>query len=367
MAQRRTVPILVLFLMPAVAATLHAELSAPPVNVVQDYRPQTETDTSLERVLHAAMAVGLSRAGPLNADTQPAPGHLRNRSQLLEYAAGQDASLLLLGSYRLVGEQVAVRFELIDVAEGTLLATSAVTREIDLLVDRLADIAAADLYNQAAERIAVLAAERARVAQQRRRTDEAREADRPPPEAAPAPEAVLQPQPAPPRPAGLEPAVAAGVALPIGGFADHFGPGISADLSLHVQFDRLAVGLVTGVVRFSPDRQQTGEYVRTLLPVLVDVRVAVAQRGTLAWIAHVSGGAALRLHDGSSVSERLAPALPAWRSGFGLRIPLRGSLTLSPGVVLNGMLHLYRVQDGAPVKVEHILNLTPMLALAWIM
>ncbi len=333
---------------PAVVAVGASEAS---LEVLQAYLPEsgTETEESLERVLGAAMAVRLARLGPLEADRPRAPTEIQDRGALLKLAADRRSELLLLGRYRVENQLVAVRFELYDVGEGSLLATAEARRDFDLLLDRLADTAAAELYRQASPRIAeMVEAQRRQIG---RPTDEG-PTDGPPA----APSDVPRP------PGSLEPSVAVAVALPLGNFASYFPFGFSAELALHYRFERIAIGLQSGVTRFRPERADTGEYVRTLVPVLVDARMTLLQTGNLRWFAGAAAGAAFRIPDGSVVSDWLAPALPAWRTGVGSRIPLTDRWLLMPSLMLNGVLHLYREEGGDSVGIEHILWLAPAVS-----
>ena len=351
MRRVRIRPLLVLVLIVWATAVAAADVPEASLEVLQAYLPQTgtEADQSLERVLRAAMAVRLARLGPLDADTPPAPAQLQGDAALLRLAAERRYELLLLGRYRIEDQLLVVQFELFDVGDGSLLAESEARRDIDLLLDRLADTAAAELYQQASERIAELIAAQPPVA-------------RPPPvtrpteEPAPAPAVVDQP------PRNLEPSLAVAVAVPLGDFATFFASGLSAELALHYRFESAAIGLRTAVTRFRPERADTGEYVRTLVPVMADAWMAFRQTGNLTWFGSAAVGVALRIHDGSTVSDRLAPALPAWRAGVGSRVPLSERWLLTPALTINGMLHFYREQDGDPVEMEHMLWLAPTVS-----
>lgn len=339
--------LLVLILIVWTVPLAAADASEVSLEVLQAHLPQagTERDESLERVLRGAMAVRLARLGPLQADTPPAPPQMQDRGPLLELAADRGSALLLLGRYRIEDQVVVVQYELFDANDGSLLAATEARRDIDLLLDRLADTAATELYQQASPRIAeLIAAQPPPIA---RRPDEA-----PPP----APIDVARP------PDGLELSVAVAFAAPLGTFGSYFASGFSAELALHHRFERIAVGLQTGVTRFQPERADTGEYVRTLIPVMADARMTLLQTGNLRWFASAAAGGALRIHDGSPVSDRLAPALPAWRAGAGGWIPLTDGWLLTPALMLNGMLHLYREQAGDAVEVEHILWLAPTVS-----
>ena len=343
-------PLLVLILTIWATAVVAADAAEASLEVLQAYLPQagTETDEPLERVLRAAMAVRLARLGPLDADTPPAPLQIDDRAPLLELAAERRVELLLLGRYRIEDQLAVVQFELFDVGDGSLLAATEARRDIDLLLDRLADTAAAELYRQASARIAELIAAQPPVA----RPPVARPTEEPPP-------ALID---AAPPSRSLETSVAVAAALPLGNFATFFASGFSAGVALHYRFERSAVGLRTGFTRFIPERADTGEYVRTLVPVMADARITLLQTGNLTWFGGAAAGVALRVHDGSTVSDRLAPALPAWCTAVGNRIPLNDRWLLRPELALNGMLHLYREQDGDPVEMEHILWLAPTLS-----
>ncbi|MFP4432264.1 MAG: hypothetical protein ACLFPV_13515 [Spirochaetaceae bacterium] len=344
-------PLLVLILIIPITAVVPVDGSEASLEVLQAYLPQagTETDESLERVLSSAMAVRLARLGPLDADTPPPPGRIQDRATLLELAADRRSELLLLGRYRVDDQRVVVQFELFDVSDGSLMAATEAGRDIDLLLDRLGDTAAAELYQQASSGIAELIA-----------------AQPPPPAEPPVERPTDEPLPTEADLArsrgSLETSVAVAVAVPLGDFGTFFAFGIGAEPALHYRFERAAIGLRSGVTRFRPERTDTGEYVRTLVPVMADAWVTLGQTGNLAWFAGAAAGVAMRIDDGSTVSDRLAPALPAWRTGIGTRIPLADRWLLTPALTLNGVLHLYREQDGDSVETEHILWLAPTLS-----
>lgn len=357
------------------AATLRAQESDVSLSVLQLYRAQGERDPALERVMRGAMSVGLSRVGVLYASV-PAPQRTAEafpddgigqrealeRDRLIRFAREYEADLLLLGVYRLQERTVEVHYELSEVTSGDQLATTVIRSEIDLLVDRAFDQAATALYAQASAQIAMLLAYKARIVRLPDGDGDTRA--EPPDEFRPEPSSpdAQAPHPAPVAvERRFEAGVSAGPAIAMGSFSDYFGPGLAGDLWFHYRLHQLAIGLLAGVVRTVPERENTGEYVRTFVPVLVQAQFRVGRTGPLEWSTLVAAGAAMRVHDGSTVSDRIAPALPAWRVGFGARVPLTQRVTLSPAVEVHGMVHLYRENNGDPVEVEHILLVAPTI------
>lgn len=347
--------ILLVILLAAGAAQAPAETARVYYPVVQHYTAAETRDQNLERLLQSSMTVSLRRFGGLEAvDFRdiPAPS---SRDQAEEAAESHRTQLVLSGEYTIEEPRVSVRFELFDLSLGERIAETTVERGLDLRFTRLTDEAAQQLYEQAGTRIAEL-----RRAYEREIADIADDE-----------EAAPDPRPEPGRPAvgaprsPVETSASLAAALPVLRYAEYFGLGFASEVALHYRFARLGLGLAIGAQRFTPRTEQIGEYVRTFVPVFLDGWLPLGGGDTLQWFARASCGAALRLHDGSPVSDSLAPALPAWRAGGGVRLALTERLTLAPELRATGMLHLYRDPQDESLEYEHIIAIMSSLSVIW--
>ncbi|TVR04771.1 MAG: hypothetical protein EA403_04375 [Spirochaetaceae bacterium] len=352
------------------APTAYAETDIPPLPVLQVYGPVDERDPGIERVLEQAMSLALERQGPFSVATAAFRDVGGEERLALDLADRQGFDLLVIGAYQVVDDGLRLDARLLEVATRLPIAEVSVTREIDLRLDRIAEAATDALLTAAAPTIA--------------RLIEALEVellapvppDQPPEVALP----VVEPPEAPPAPEseperipfeGPRYRVGAGFLLvaPMGRYADYFGPGPGGELSLHRTFERMRLGFSAGLLFSTPAQSDTGEYARGFIPLLLEAGLPIATTGAVTWEASAGAGAAIRLAGDSPISDRLAPALAAWRVRISAIIPVSARVSLVPHLTGMGAMQFY---EGAPNGdagggVDHLLWFVPgaMASFAW--
>ena len=354
-----------------VAAPVHAQGNEPPLLALQVYGPVEDRDAGIERVLEQAMSLALERRGPLVVATAAFRDVGGEEALALNLARRQGFDLLVIGAYQVVENGLRLDVRLLEVESRLSIAEVSVTREIDLRLDRIAEAAAGALMAAAAPGVARIIA--ARIAQPPALPPDAPAAETPEPEHPVA-------GPAPPTDdiddiddTGREPytgpryRLGAGLSLvvPVGRYAEFFGPGPGGELSVHRTFARLRIGFSAGLLFSTPSRAETGEYARGFIPLLVEAGLPVATMGSIRWEAHAAVGAAVRIAGGSPVSDRLAPALAAWRGRVAALIPVSARVSLVPHLTGMGAMEFYRGTGTDTVEVDHILWFVPGIMAAF--
>ncbi len=354
------------FLLFAPVAFLPAGAATADLTVIQIFQSEGARDESIESVMHSAMAFALAQAGPVVADPLLSPSDHLSRGELIEYAKLRRADLILSGDYSVRDHGVTVTIELVDVAAAEVIAVAEVSRALDLLFDRFAIDAVVTLRDQAYARIAEL------IAEKRRRYPDVptvSDLEQPPDDVRPTDaEEVVTPaiseRIAPTRPR-FQVVADAGRPVPIGPFGEYFDPGYSMELLIRFNLARVSAGLSTAFIRFDPERDDMGDYVRSFVSIATDFSVTLFTIGPVEMFLRASAGAALRLHDGSPVSDRLGPALPLLRLGTGAQVWLSRSVSLIPGVSFDSMVHMFRESGGGPIGFEYIPVVRPTIAIAF--
>lgn len=353
---KKRVALLFLIVFPAV--TLLCDVGTSNLSVIQVFQPEGAVDESIESVIHSAMALVLAQSAPLDPYPLPSSSERLSRDELIEYAKLRRADLILSGLYRVRDRDVTITIELVDVANGDVIAVAEVSRPLDLVFDRFATDAMIALQQQAHGRVAELITERSRrdadvptVSEHERTTDEVV-----------APTITEKIVPARPR---IQLAAEVGRPVPIGPFGEYFDPGYSLELLVQINLARVSAGLSTAFIRFDSDRDDMGEYVRSFVSIATDFSVRLFTIGPVEMFLRASAGAALRLHDGSPVSDRLGAALPLLRLGTGAQVWLSRSVSLVPGVSFDSMVHMFRESGGGPIGFEYIPVVRPTIAIAF--
>ena len=378
MDRRRSVTLMVAlvawFALP-VATPAYAEADLPPLRVLQVYGPVEERDPGIERVLEQAMSLALERQGPLSVATAAFRDVGGEELLAMDLAGRQGFDLLIIGAYQLVDDGLRLDTRIMEVASRSTIADVSVTREIDLRLDRIAEATAEALLAAAAPDIARLIEARTLELLALVPPDEPPDGALPeidPPEVEP-PEEPTAPESETERVSfeGPRYRVGAGLLLvvPMGRYADFFGPGPGGELSLHRTYERVRIGFSTGLLFSTPSRADTGEYARGFIPLLLEVGIPVAATGSVTWEASAAAGTAIRFGGGSPISDRLAPALAAWRARVSAVIPVSNRMTLVPHLTGMGAMQFYEgpPDGGNGGGVDHLLWFVPgvMASFAW--
>ncbi|TVR04118.1 MAG: hypothetical protein EA403_05505 [Spirochaetaceae bacterium] len=347
-----------------IAAPAYAETPEPPLLMLQVYRPVEARDPGVERVLEQAMAIALERQGPLSVSTAAFRDVGAEEALALNLAGSQGFSLLVIGAYQVVDDGLRLDARLLEVESRLLIAEVSVTREIDLRLDRIADAAAEALLNAAAPEISRMIAARF-VEGPTLVPDEPPDETREPEE----PVAGLPDETDDADVTGREPyegpryRIGAGLslAIPVGWYAEFFGPGPAGEFSIHRMFARMRIGFSAGLLVSTPEQPETGEYARVFIPVLMEVGFPFAITGTITWEAHAAAGTAIRLAGDSPVSNRLAPALVAWRTRLAAIVPVSDRVSLVPHLTGMGAIQFYQgsPNGGDAQGVDHIIWIVP--------
>lgn len=339
----------------------YAETDPSPLLLLQVYGPVDDRDPGIERVLEQAMSLALERQGPFSVATAAFRDVGGEERLALNLAERQEFGLLIIGTYQLVDEGLRLDARLLKVDSRTSIAEISVTREIDLRLDRIAEAAAEALLAAAASDIARLIAARSAQPLTATPVDETPEVEHP--------DEPTESQPQAPKGPRYRVSGGPSLVVPVGRYANFFGPGPGGELALHRTFPGLYLGFSAGLLVSSPTREDTGEYARTFVPLLVEVGLPFATTGAVTWEAYAAAGAAIRMGGGSPITDRLAPALAAWRARVSAHVPVSTRVALIPHLTGMGAMQFY---DGSPNGgngggVDHLLWFIPgaMASFAW--
>ncbi|MFP4565783.1 MAG: hypothetical protein ACLFNX_04720, partial [Spirochaetaceae bacterium] len=153
--------------------------------------------------------------------------------------------------------------------------------------------------------------------------------------------------------------------IAVGDSAQYLPFGYTAGTSLLVWLDadaeRLGIGFGAEYQRLIPSEEGRAGFVRSFVPLGVEVQFSPWRAGAVSLRMAVRGGAAMRIDDDSAASERLAAAIPFASGGAGVNVAFGGGYGMGVQAALRSLFHLYREDAESDVQVEPIMGVSPGL------
>lgn len=342
--------------------TLSAEESDDRPRAVVEHYAEGKTAEDLEGILVRAVEIELRRDGlkarpgdvSREAGVQPP-----SEEYLLEHAAEVNGELLLAGTYALSERSLELHYRMIDVKRQEVLAEGVREDEVDLVLDRMVTDLLRDLLRQSEERVSELRQQRAEIARSQTPEPRREAPEEPPPQ--PTSAGVEQPT------RRLELSVCGTAVISVGEFAPYLPYGYTTTSALLVWLGegdvRFGLGGRAGYQHMFPAEEGLAGFVRSFVPLGVDMHVSAWDSNPLSLRLSVSGGAAMRISDGSTVSERLAAAIPYASAGVGGDIALGERFAIGVEAAMRSLFHIYRENGESEPQVEPITGFSPGLSL----
>lgn len=350
-----------------VPQTILAEDSDEWPRAVVEHYAEGERPENLERTLVRTVEAELPRARlkPLprrvshETDRQPP-----SEEYLLEHADEVDGELLLAGVYSLSGRRLRLHYRVIDAQRREVLAEAEREGTVDLVLDRMVASLLQDLLKQAEDRLSELRRQRAQVV--RSQPPQARPEARGPEEIVPEVPSVGNDRRAR-RARRLELTVRGNGIISVGEFAPYLPYGYTTDSTLLVWLGegnmRFGLGGRAGYQHLLPAEEGLAGFVRSFVPLGVDTQLSAWHSNPVSLRLSLTGGAAMRIDDGSTASKRIAAAVPYASAAVGANLALGERFGIGVESAIRSLFHIYREDGESEPQVEPIIGFSPGLSL----
>ncbi len=335
--------------------------------VVIEHAGLDDRSPELERLLRRASEIELRRQELeyRTADVSDEPGTLEAEDDLIDRSALFESDFYLFGTYWTSDERLSVRYRLVDISRSEVIADAERDGPIDLVLDRVAREAVRAVVDAADERLAEVRAEReAAVAE----SDEAREVDRTEPgdpvvapgEAVDRIEPVFAPDPPLRR---LELSIQGNAILSLGEFAEYLPYGFATTSTLLAWLGEneggFGLGFTAGYQHMLAREQGFAQFARSFVPIGADIHLSPWHNNGVTLRFSASGGAAIRIHDGSFASDRLSAAIPYSTLAVTTTVRLGERFGLGVQAGARSLFHIYREDKDAAPQVEPLPAFSP--------
>jgi hypothetical protein len=292
-------------------------------------------------------------------------------TSLMDYCSGLDHDFLALAGYIEDGEEIQVSFYIADLRRGEILASASRRSRIDLTLDEAMIEALRDMLPQAEERIAE--------AVRRKAVEAAGLAEKPEAGGAVTDQGAvpIQEQPGVKEPFGeqrfrpFEFSVGFAPFVPVGAAGDVFSmsyaPFVYGSYRIALPAGVLGLGLYTGLTVFDSEEAGLASYFHYIVPLGVDVRYTVLERGRIGLFLRACVGAAVNVSDFSALpaiaQEGLSRFLGHGSGGAGGTFAFSPSVGMAIDVMYETFVYFYQEGSGGGLETDWIMGFAPSVYL----